>query len=145
MDVGKGLSITYTQILWNLAYGTGLSLGSIRRSELRTDVQGLELAERRDYQAQPQVAMATNSHLPFRGGRVRERTERAIGLVLQRSGLGVREDLTEVRASMPNLVSSKLALSSEAQSTLVRISPPRTASIKAMIRGQGGAFLGKRY
>lgn len=55
--------------------------------------------------------MATNSHL-LRGGRVREGTERAIGLVLHGSDLGIREDLAEGRASMPNLVSSKFALAS---------------------------------
>lgn len=100
LDAGEGLSITYTQTLQNLAYGIRLSLGNIRRSKLRTDVQGLELPERRDYQAQPQVAMAMNSHLPLSRGRVREGTERTIELVLQDSGLGVREDLAEVRASL---------------------------------------------
>ena len=77
--------------------------------------------------------MATNSHLlsPRHLTREREgekRTDRAIGLVLQGSGLRVRENLAKVRASAFNLVSSKLVLPSVAQSTLVRISPPRIAS-----------------
>lgn len=63
--------------------------------------------------------------------------------MLQGSGLGLREDLAKGRAPTPNLISSKLALPSGAQSTLVRISPPRTASIKVMIQGWGGLFVEK--
>lgn len=119
--------------MWNLAYDPRLRFGNIRRSELRTDVQGLELAERRGDQAQSQVTMATNSHLLSLRHLTRERegerrTERARGLVLQGSGLGVRENLAKVRASTFNLVSLKFVLPSGAQSTLVRISPPRIAS-----------------
>lgn len=79
----------------------GLAWGIFEEVNLRTYVQGPELAEKIHYQAPPQVAMATNSYIPLRGGRVTEGTERVIGLVLQGSGLRVREDLAEIRAPMP--------------------------------------------
>lgn len=48
LDKGKGVSITYTQILWNLKYALGLRSGDIRRGKPR-NVQGLQLAEIRGY------------------------------------------------------------------------------------------------
>lgn len=53
---------------------------------------------------------------------MREATERAIGLVLQASCVGVRDNLAKIRAFTPNLVSSKLVSPSGAQCTLVRMS-----------------------